>query len=81
MQHTPGPWTVADDGTIEAKFLGRVGQLVGCCDADARLIAAAPDLMAALQEIERHLDTFGADGVVGSILAARAAIAQAIGDA
>lgn len=76
--HTPGPWTIADDGTIETQFAGRVGHLSGVWINDARLIAAAPDLLAALQEMliyaEGHVEE-------AHILYARAAIARATGEA
>lgn len=59
-QHTPGPWNWSDDG--EGNKFGRKGlepcvlfgtvkSLVDVYDADARLIAAAPDLLAALQAV------------------------------
>jgi hypothetical protein len=59
-KHTPGPWKV--DGITgllvavvqgQAEILASHGDplLYGTCDADARLIAAAPDLLAACQEI------------------------------
>ena len=62
---TPGPWTVGWVGPVGAPHsLGRpcVGT-VGCDDwvgpegaeADAVLIAAAPDLYAALREVQRAL--------------------------
>lgn len=76
--HTRGPWTVADNGTIEAAFCGRIGYLSDVGRADARLIAAAPDLLAAIQELLIY-----AEGRVeeAHILYARAAIARALGEA
>lgn len=60
-KHTPGPWF--DDGyRIRAPHDGdpRCGRIIveykyaeGFNNADARLIAASPDLMAALEQIER----------------------------
>lgn len=53
-KHTPGPWTVvaidwAETGNarFEIKGIRRTGM------ADARLIAAAPDLLEALKELSR----------------------------
>lgn len=45
MTHTPGPWAVSDDGTIESRHLGLVGHVANCSSGDARVIAAAPDLL------------------------------------
>lgn len=63
-QHTPGPWNVSGqpiefdeaivaDGPIAIARLPRAGQaaLNGQMGANARLIAAAPDLLDALQYI------------------------------
>lgn len=61
-QHTPGPWTVRrmfqhetfQDFRIEGKDRERVLVLRGGmapCEADARLIAAAPDLLAAVYDL------------------------------
>ena len=48
-QHTPGPWVV-DPDTATATIRSETGTSVARCyqgDEDARLIAAAPDLLAA----------------------------------
>jgi len=63
MKHTPGPWvaTHADGNDLIVKS-GDIEVVAGCGwrgppymrgnpDADARLIAAAPDLLAALQAL------------------------------
>lgn len=72
-QHTPGPWkrrwsheTRGDGSTIET---GRIHgardvkiaelALTANVDADARLIAAAPELLEALKETERALAVSG----------------------
>jgi hypothetical protein len=50
-QHTPGPWRVGKDGNIHETFL--LAELRGIYtekEANARLIAAAPELLAALRE-------------------------------
>ena len=82
--HTPGPWTVvaidwAETGNarFEIKGIRRTGM------ADARLIAAAPDLHAALQALVAELDGPGKPDSSDSyapehfVTAAKAAIAKA----
>jgi hypothetical protein len=67
--HTPGPWEIPDQNAISGisvktarRISGRSGKPVcrvplGPTDNDtARLIAAAPDLLAALQEIKKQTD-------------------------
>lgn len=52
-QHTPGPWKV-DPDTATATVRTAQGKSVARCyqgDNDARLIAACPDLLAALREV------------------------------
>lgn len=69
--------------------VGRTGEkavhFVHIEEADARLIAAAPELLAALNEIVSQIDQGGAGGKVFSrdacIMQARAAIAKATGGA
>ena len=86
--HTPGPWTVGDedsplllsgDGTYVAQVISRdeTGALRPSHAADAALIAAAPDLLAALQMIEEVAS--GRVPLVNNWVAsvARAAIAKA----
>ena len=80
MSHTPGPWNVyaLDWRSVEA--MGRVVADVRTSDDDARLIAAAPDLLAALEQVVAL-----AGGVVvrepGLLAECRAAIARARGEA
>lgn len=51
-KHTPGPWhaqgreVVSEDGTLIAKT-----SFGGACHEDAALMAAAPDLLAALSRL------------------------------
>ena len=88
--HTPGPWRVGKDGSPEHQnevnlVEGSDGTLIvygQANDADARLIAAAPDLLEALIEINQHAAGFKTTGMATeSFLAwdakARAAIAKA----
>jgi hypothetical protein len=85
MTHTPGPWTashISDDERIGI-ITNDNGIIVGCgshlTEANARLIAAAPDLLAALEwamdQIEDDLDLDHQEAVK----AAYAAIARAKG--
>lgn len=54
VSHTPGPWSVYERNPlcIESPH-GNIGlvNLARASEADARLIAAAPDLLAALKEM------------------------------
>jgi hypothetical protein len=99
-KHTPGPWTVAPDGehvlggepTDPVVIAGTM--LADWCsetdetsEANARLIAAAPNLLAALETALSALNHAGevatASGkgelYIGTRAAARAAIAKATG--
>ena len=83
-QHTPGPWTTdgkAETDTLDiVSPLGRVAMLDSSHDlmlVDARLIAAAPDLLAALEGL---LNALPSATTHPAIKAARAAIAKATGE-
>ena len=97
-KHTPGPWDVRKssnpkNGTAWRDIVSLGGDFgpsyVGeALDVDARLIAAAPDLLAALEEIMGFSPSF-IDGrthyvkitpSAKSIRQARAAIAKATGE-
>jgi hypothetical protein len=78
----PGGY-VDDDGDRVPGIFGADGSSIGACEPwenaydNARLIAAAPDLLAALEEMTGW---FGTDnGLRGGIGRARAAIAKAKG--
>ena len=95
-KHTPGPWTqgwsksgidcVWLDGKTEPEIgMGDDDEWIDCgTEANARLIAAAPDLLNALEAV---LNEFAKDGHGGEfedgehpyVDAARAAIAKATG--
>ena len=92
-QHTPGPWVqvgleIYDDiSAHDTSLIARCNARTGW-DANARLIAAAPDLLAALQGVmELHwkscpTDDGRGDGipVTGkNLIAARVAVAKATG--
>lgn len=77
--HTPGPWTVESDDGVDFTVLGgkssQVRIAVECGERDARLIAAAPDMLAALYEIANYDPTKWDAATLGNI--ARSAIARA----
>lgn len=96
-KHTPGPWVVERRSTMVATALNGADGYelfdVRCdvpeFEANARLTAAAPDLLEALIAAEKklciaeyHLDKGENDSVVfgSEILLARAAIAKARGE-
>ena len=94
-QHTPGPW-VADKVTpriLDGDPYWRVGVVDGTClyvgcgdehdEADAHLIAAAPELLAALRDLEAMAERYRQPGapIPDAQKKARAAIAKAVGRA
>ena len=98
-KHTPGPWKMGFNFTNEQAIIGKDGVVVadaswtggsGCelsidNPADAKLIAAAPDLLDALQDLfgadmEHVLMGDGKDDQIEAIAKARAAIAKATGE-
>lgn len=95
MSHTPGPWRVGGiKGTVytdDAVFLARAesgehGDWLrgnpfgnGVCEANARLIAAAPELLAALKEIINGDPAGGTYSGSQCVAIAEAAIAKAEG--
>lgn len=70
-KHTPGPWAMSRDAvpeghtqiTIYAEVSGERVATAFLAEENARPIAAAPDLLAALDEIERHADEAARLGV------------------
>ena len=89
--HTPGPWTVANNSRSILAGSIRINQQAGpaaqsaavaarnelTLQANAKLIAAAPDMLEALQEVvEDGLKT----NMMEWIKKANAAIAKAIGE-
>ena len=94
--HTPGPWIVGHDRKnpiVEAAALEDAdgiwvngGYIIGrFAGADARenaaLVAAAPDLLAALQDVVRASDASDGDSLANAIQAAGATIRKATGNA
>lgn len=97
-KHTPGPWFTKREGFstvyVEARLRGSTIQEVAACgpteagseqqEANARLIAAAPDLLEALILLEREMVESGNASSVDygwkpAIEKTRAAIAKAMG--
>ena len=92
-KHTPGPWEAVDSLTIRGPFCigdpSRPGWLIAGLPANipeaervanARLIAAAPELLEALQAIEVLFTPLARDSTAATwIDKARAAIAKAAG--
>lgn len=84
QQHTPGPWQIgeADDGFFVANGVDHdICQRVNT-SADARLIAAAPDLLEALWAMVTsfHAVEYMESHMQDSANMARAAIAKATGE-
>ena len=98
-KHTPGPWVVVGSRTkyVEARLVGSLMQEVAACgptmadegygqqqEANARLIAAAPDLLEALQDVDAlwmHHSVAHGDGKIGPLHEkVIAAIARATGE-
>jgi hypothetical protein len=88
-KHTPGPWTVYEAGFSVADAWGHVlstdveGRMPEEAAANARLIAAAPELLAALEALLSVYQGFAPwEGEVErqAEIKARAAIAKARGE-
>lgn len=93
-KHAPGPWTAQGLAIVasDRSFVGRVypwcadPQDAECAKGNARLIAAAPDLLAALEEtitagINWYETATKSDASeLGFVVRARAAIAKATGE-
>lgn len=88
-KHTPGQWfinresTDCPDGKLSIEvygdyFIAQVDEGV-CQEANARLIAAAPELLEALQEIVAAADGSGWSQLDAKLAKARAAIKKATG--
>ena len=93
-KHTPGPWSefgpgsptvYGGDPTRRICVLDRqTGASMEECYANARLIAAAPDLLAALEKLHRlhcGLDSWHEDAMADAWVNACTAIAKAKGEA
>lgn len=90
-KHTPGPWNVDYSGPARIAIVGAGDRILAFCnlqcedgdmdEANARLIAAAPDMLEALEEFDQWATTFPALSKAAgfAILKARAAIAKVKG--
>ena len=90
-QHTPGPWVFTPEVNMagmryvrqapEANGSNEICRVEGWRDgigeANARLIAAAPELLEALQKLVRAIDRMPSNPADGLADEARAAIAKA----
>jgi hypothetical protein len=85
-KHTPGPWTVGDSGGYlnQMKIEPAIGVVYGAGEeiqANAHLIAAAPELLEALQELKEELFQHAEGNYLRPFLdKAEAAIAKAKGE-
>ena len=91
MKTTPGPWTQGTsnagrscvwlDGHVEPEeTMGPDNTWIDCCtEANASLVAAAPDLLEALKEIVSAADGDGWNQLDANLGKARAALAKATG--
>ena len=85
--HTSGPWEVLHGPEWEGftvsglRLVAKVHEwgFNGEAEANARLIAAAPELLAALEDIVASSDANCGDSLMNAIQAALAAIAKAKG--
>jgi hypothetical protein len=88
-KHTPGPWSLDQSSQISCvsafdvngEFIGIAYMTLPNHEANARLIAAAPDLLAALKQFEAFYPMGINLDLDDAFRAARAAIAKAEGGA
>ena len=84
--HTPGPWYadghhVLSPGNFDAYVRGVRYDAQGDFSANAQLMAAAPDLLGALQRLVCSAEDSHWPSELAEIVLARSAIARAIGEA
>ena len=86
--HTPGPWRIGDAGVTvfgpkteapSPKTVAYMADGNSAWKANARLIAAAPDLLAALMGAEERMRNVGVTDGSALMIQVRAAIAKAEG--
>jgi len=86
VSYTPGPWDIGDLDRNDQRQITAHSSLIATCaheclslreqimEANAQLIAAAPELLDALKEVAHH-----ADDECGFMVLVKAAIAKAEG--
>lgn len=81
MSHSPAPWSVDGVEVFDAENMHVVWEMGGRdnAEANARLIAAAPDLLASLKLLVEGVDEYWMAQHPGVVDAADAAIAKAEG--
>lgn len=83
-KHTPGPWVLDGEAwvvTVATKrYITCEGRNAEEAEANARLIAAAPEMLEALQEAYRVLSLRNLDCDVKALTIARAALTKAEGE-
>lgn len=82
-KHTPGPWLIADESKTFVYALGKEGTNVFSCnvesagteraskrekEANARLIASAPELLEALKSVIEEIDMSDSNGYVDCLI-------------
>lgn len=88
-KHTPGPWSLYRTPTYWGLKHPHTGRLLATVahshqansEANAALIAAAPELLAALQAILPRWDSCDEDDTPPAVVEARKAVARAVGAA
>jgi hypothetical protein len=75
-QHTPGPWIVRQNRDCSLDFFGESGRMAFLCnarltnqDANARLIAAAPEMLEALKDAYPYIADNALRERVGNLIA------------
>jgi hypothetical protein len=91
QKHTPGPWAIFKVRLSGMFLIGKAadvdlansdGHAMADNEADARLIAAAPDLLAALEVCAEELRNISSNVLMNAAYQnARAAISKATGEA
>jgi hypothetical protein len=76
-KHTPGPWLFDEAGIYTEAGASITTISKKCSDADLALIAAAPELLAALERSLNWLSSYSGGLALGCYDQAREAIAKA----